>query len=293
MNLVVGLCVLSRVDSLEIFLKDALKLSGQKIKSSALSKKQLECSLSEHSEIQLPIELLNWREICPTPNTGVKVIEEDSDFLSLHKPQRIHTHPHGYETEPNLIGWMASQESLAKYLQVNKENYDRGALWRLDLETSGVVVIAKHQAIYDKVRTEFSTLVKKKYYLALVTGRMQAQTLNHCLIPSEKKGRKMAQANSAVNASLVVTPILEHNSHTVLLIELHQGIRHQIRAQLSLAGYPILGDELYEGAKAQRLFLHCLRYEFSDKVFQDKNLDLFGDVVDLNRLLQVLSDMGL
>lgn len=293
MNSLIGLCLLSEAESLEAFLKEVFKLSGQKIKTSNLSKKYLERSMPARSEIQLPIELCNWREICPTPFSGVKVLEEDADYLVLHKPHGIHTHPHGYESEPNLIGWLASEERLVKFLHVNSDNYDRGALWRLDFETSGVVVIAKHQKLYEKIRAEFSTLVKKKYYLAIVLGDVKPQTLKHCLAASEKKGRKMIQGSGAINASLIVTPLLEQKGCTALLIELHQGIRHQIRAQLSLAGLPILGDQLYGGKEAQRLYLHCLRYEFSEKVFQDQNLDLFGDVIDLDGLLQMLSNMRL
>ncbi len=289
----IGLCLCQNVESLEIFLKEVLGLSGQKIKSSSLTKKQLQLSLSHRQEIFLPLELINWKEICPTPHKGVHVITESNDWMALHKPSGVHTHPHGYDQEANLIGWLASQAELTWMIGVNHENYDRGALWRLDLETSGVVVVAKNDEFYDRVRGEFSSLVKKKYYLAVVEGEMQSSQLANKLTASEKKGRKMIQDPRGHEASLKVSPILRGENTTVVLLELNQGLRHQIRAQLSLAGFPILGDELYGGTKAARLFLHSYRYEFLDFVVRDQTLELFDDVIDLNRLLQMLGDMGL
>lgn len=288
-----SLCLCENMESLEDFLKHALGLSGQKIKGSQFSKKELQRQLVSRQEITLPLELLNWREVCPTPHKEIAVITETPEWVALHKPPGVHTHPHGYEIQPNLIGWLAAQEQFAPLVHVNSENYDRGALWRLDLETSGVVVVAKSSEFYHRVRDSFSSLVKRKYYLAIVEGTPPKGSLTHRLGASEKKGRKMVQDPRGQEASLVVTPLLQEGIHTVVLVELNQGMRHQIRAQLSLAGCPILGDTLYGGAEASRLFLHSYRYEFLEHVVRDQRMELFGDVVDLHRLLQVLSDMGL
>ncbi len=288
-----GLCLLQNFESLEVFLKESLGLSGQKIKSSELSKKQLQSSLSHRQELSLPIELINWKEICPTAHQEVSVLCETINWLALHKPAGVHTHPHGYDSSPNLVGWLATQPNLAPLINVNSANYDRGALWRLDLETSGVVVMAKNTDFYNKIRTEFSTLVKKKYYLAIVEGTPQSGQLIHKLLASEKKGRKMIADSRGQEAHLKLKPLMSSHGKTVVLVELDQGLRHQIRAQLSCAGFPILGDTLYGGAAASRLFLHSYRYEFLDSVVVDKTMELFGDVVDLNSLLQMLSDMGL
>lgn len=289
----VGLCLYQNSESLEQFLKESLGLSGQKVKSSPFSKKQLQANLVMRQEIHLPLELVNWREICPTPHAQIEVISETKDWLALHKPAGVHTHPHGYEIEANLIGWLAAQPAFAPLTHVNPENYDRGALWRLDFETSGVVVVAKSTEFYQKVRDKFSTLVKKKYYLAIVDGVPRPGKLSHRLFASEKKGRKMIQDERGQEANLVLRPLFSEGQNTVVLIELEQGVRHQIRAQLSLAGFPILGDALYGGKSAARLYLHSYRYEFLESVVKDQTMELFGDVVDLNRLLQVLSNMGL
>ena len=77
---------------------------------------------------------------------------------------------------------------------------------------------------------------------------------------------------------------------SLVLVNLKTGLRHQIRAQLSFLGFPILGDELYGGRKAERVFLHALRYEFSD-IVEDSNAELFNIFFDLNRALQMTHDM--
>jgi 23S rRNA pseudouridine1911/1915/1917 synthase len=77
---------------------------------------------------------------------------------------------------------------------------------------------------------------------------------------------------------------------SLLMIELKTGLRHQIRAQLSYLGFPILGDELYGGNKAERLYLHAWRYEWSEFV-EDNHMDLFDRFFDLNRAFQMCHDM--
>ena len=75
--------------------------------------------------------------------------------------------------------------------------------------------------------------------------------------------------------------LLVKDEKTLLLVSLETGLRHQIRAQLSHLGFPILGDELYGGAKSSRLFLHAWKYEW-DEIVVDQNADGFEKYFDLS-----------
>ena len=90
--------------------------------------------------------------------------------------------------------------------------------------------------------------------------------------------------------SLEVKKIMTTGNNSLVLVNLQSGLRHQIRAQLAALGFPILGDELYGGSRAERLFLHAWRYEWSE-IEEDNSADLFDGFFDLNSGLKMAHDM--
>jgi 23S rRNA pseudouridine1911/1915/1917 synthase len=283
-------CSLNDAESVESILKETFKLSGQKIKQSQLSKNYLKKKVFSRDCLRFPIELINYGEIYPLYH-GAKVIvlKETQEFLAIHKPPAVHTHPQRYEEVANLLSWL-SCNGFAHLNLVNANQHDRGALWRLDFETSGVVVIAKNDETYKKVRSDFQHIVKKKYYWAVVSGVPKSQKLINQLEKSGPKGERVKVSSTGEEVSLSFETLLTQNSRSLVLIELHHGYRHQIRVQMSALGFPLLGDTFYGGESAERLYLHCWRYELGTEIFQDNHAELFDNVIDLDRLLKMLND---
>jgi len=287
----IGFCVLEAFASVEEALRSLLRASGQSIKKQNFSKHFLARPLRTREEISLPITLVNARQIAPLDEARVRVLGEDADFLALHKPPGVATQPLSYGDGPNLVSWLALHRPAL--LQVNREAQERGTLWRLDQETSGLVVCAKNQPSFEAIRSNFHHIVKRKIYLAIVSGEAKShETLVHQLGPHGPRGSKMHQVpQGGALAELTYHALARSGAHTLVAVDLKQGVRHQIRAQLSLAGLPILGDELYGGERSERLFLHCWRYQFADREWQDDHAELFdGRFLDLHRLLQVFGD---
>lgn len=286
----VEITTLEDFSSAEDFLKNVVKASGQSIKQHGFDKRWLKSHLKSKNTFKLPLALLNRHEIWPS-FSGPKpsILNESTAFVAIHKPAGVHTHQISYEATPNLLSWLVTEKRF-DLLEVNKELSDRGCLYRLDGPTSGLVLYAKETETYDEVRKNFSTLFHQKKYLCIVNGNPgNKDHVEHFLSPFGPKGAQMKCGHAGVRAVLSYKTLETKNEYSLVEVSLQTGHRHQIRVQMSELGFPILGDELYGGNKATRLFLHCYEYAMKWKneelSWKDPKADLFESFFDLNRLL--------
>lgn len=219
----------------------------------------------EKEMIKVPTKLVNHGLINPNySGASIEIIEENNDFIAVNKPIKVHTHPNDYTCSQNILSYLASINKF-EALDVNSEYYDRGVLYRLDFETSGIVILSKSNSLYRDVRDQFHNVAKKKIYLARVCGN--AESLlgihRHNLKSSQKKGSLITLGDeNSPRAELEVIEVdyCSVTDQSLLKIELKTGLRHQIRFQLSTLNFPILGDKLYGGQKADRMYLHASEY---------------------------------
>lgn len=290
-----SLSSLSSEDTLSDWLKKKFNISQNQLKK-FLNKKQLSLKVESKKELQLPIDLMNSLMINPIyEGPEIKILNEDSEFLVLSKPFRVHCHPLKYTDHDNILSFLR-ENNYYRYLQVNTDQYDRSLVYRLDYETSGLLVLANRDELYNKLRKNFHQQVKTKIYIAICEGDIsfegncaqyfkdfgpkgQQQKVFATLVPKSNKG-EMTISKIAYN---------KERKLSLVKVELKTGLRHQIRAGMYFLGNPILGDELYGGAKSERLFLHAYEYKIeinSDvKRYRDTNLSLFNKFFDLNSLL--------
>ncbi len=276
-------------------LKDALKglgFSGQKIKK-YLPAKLLQKSVRARDIFKLPLDLVNNLEINPVyEGSECFILFESEKYLAVHKPPAIHSHPLQYSDKNTVLNSLAAHQKW-ETLNINKENYDRGLLHRLDFETSGVLLLAKKEELLRSLRDNFNVSMKRKVYLAIVDGEFNQEGFHRQNFASfGAKGEKQVLSNS-VDAQVAESEIyfLEKvgTNQSLVMVILKTGIRHQIRAQLSSLGFPILGDTLYGGPEAPRLFLHSWLYEWEITV-EDRRAELFSDFLDLDRAFKMASD---
>lgn len=290
----VEFCWLIDQISLKGALQDLLGCSGQLLKKN-FSSKELLIPIRAQRPYRLPLNLVNHKKINPIYlGPDASVLAEQENYLVIHKPANIHSHPHEYSDKNTILNFLTTTP-FAKYLEVNPENYDRGLLYRLDFETSGLLLMAKSTSYYDQIRVNFNQLMKSKYYLAVVDGEFNKDGFHqHSFKAIGEKGSKQkvlpAYERGDALGELEVRLVDYQEGKSLLLVNLHSGLRHQIRAQLAYLGFPILGDTLYGGHKAQRLFLHAYRYEF-ESIEEDRKAELFDSFFDLNRCFQMCHDM--
>jgi 23S rRNA pseudouridine1911/1915/1917 synthase len=291
LNKTIELCFLNSGHSLKSELCSLFHVSNSYLKK---YKKFLtkENDIKAKEKYRIPINIVNYGLVNPLyDGPQVKVLYEDEDFLVLSKPVKIHSHPLGYDESDNLLSFLR-ENGFDKVLWVNSKQYDRGLLHRLDFETSGVILLAKKQQIYEYVRNYPSDFFKQKVYLAIVNGKIEkTQTLVHYLSSCGKKKAKVKASQDdhpdAFRAECLVEPLDYHanNNLSLVRLKLKEGKRHQLRVQMAANKTPILGDPLYGTTPAQRMFLHSLSYEvFYQKKysFQDHNLESFKNFFDLN-----------
>ncbi len=271
-----SLSVLVPQVSVELFLKDLLGLSTTALKKFSFSKKFLSLKAERGMVLELPFNTLNRGAIFPEYiGPSMKVLFEDDLLLALDKAPFIHTHPLSYFEKDNCLSFLRATRT-DQILEVNSSHYDRGLLYRLDYETSGVLIYVKDEVLHQNLRENFSTLVKEKIYHCVVKGEFKKEGKHeHLFSASGERGHKilcvpaqMAQSKKDWQKGELKVRCLKYDqtkNESLLEVTLYTGLRHQIRAQLASLGFPLIGDELYGGEKHERLCLHAQSYSLEWK----------------------------
>jgi len=176
----------------------------------------------------------------------LKILYEDNHIIVIVKPV-------GVLSQPNKSGDFSILEEVKKYL---KEKYKKpgnvflGLIHRLDRPVSGVMLFAKTSKGASRLSEQFINQEVEKTYHAIVTGNMPQKrgVLINTLI-KDKKLKKGREKSDGKEARLFYEVVKFNKNYSLLKISIEGGQFHQIRAQLSLAGFPILGDVKYKGEK--------------------------------------------
>ena len=180
-----------------------------------------------------------------------QIVYEDEAVLVIRKPA-------GLATESAGIGQKDVVSELKNY--VAKKNPGKmpylGIVHRLDQPVEGLLVFAKTKKAAEDLTTQLGKGTLKKEYLAVVCGKVPENTGRLVDYLAKEKGMavvKDAADTQAKKAVLSYTKKAETEKFTLLAVQIETGRFHQIRAQLSHAGFPILGDEKYGSEESKEL----------------------------------------
>jgi len=173
-------------------------------------------------------------------NVSDHILFEDNDIILINKPCSLMVE------HPNLLQQV--QKHVKKGLHPNKEVYAQH-IHRLDRPVSGVVLFAKKKSILRDLSEQFAQRTVKKYYKALTNYKpnLEKATLEDWLFKDTKikKAIIYLQEQPETNKVSLSYTTTAFKTFTLWDIALHTGKYHQIRAQLSNAECPILGDLVY------------------------------------------------
>jgi 23S rRNA pseudouridine1911/1915/1917 synthase len=217
-------------------------------------------------DLAAPVSAGAEPEALPLP-----ILYEDRDFLVVDKPAGMVVHPAAGHSSGTLVN--ALLHHVADLSGIGGEKRP-GIVHRLDRGTSGLMVVAKHDAAHEELARQFRDREVEKEYVALVWGVVQAGRRIDSPIGRDTANRKKMSAR-ARRSREAVTRITgaEHFGRALTLarVAIHTGRTHQIRVHLSAIGHPVVGDPLYGGvhrrvpgtlhavARLDRPFLHAAR----------------------------------
>ncbi|KHF38835.1 RluA family pseudouridine synthase [Halalkalibacter okhensis] len=195
------------------------------------------------------------------------IVFEDDHLLVINKEAGMSTIPsreHPLHSLANFVlGYYRQKELKTTFHAVN----------RLDRDTSGLLIIAKHRLAHDRLSKLQQEGLVNRYYQAIVTGKpiCEKGTIDAPIgrDPNSIITRQVrADGKRAVTHYSVMSVT---NQASLIHIKLETGRTHQIRVHFSYVGHPLLGDELYGGMRdrIKRHALHCFKIEFQHPFTND------------------------
>lgn len=227
--------------------------------------------LKAQDVVQITIPDEGEHETVLLDETPIDIVYEDAHLLVVNKPANVASIPAQYH--PN--GTMANRVK-AYYKRQNYANQVIHVVTRLDRDTSGLMVFAKHGFAHAKLDVQLRNKQFVKRYQALVTGEI-AQLQNHALIdlPIARDYDSLLKRKIDDSGKQAKTEYwLEKQNQELALvdIQLHTGRTHQIRVHFAAIRCPLRGDELYGGLVDEtmnRQALHCYELQFTHPFTQE------------------------
>lgn len=176
-------------------------------------------------------------------------IWSNDEIVAIHKPANLPVN----RTTRNVYN------TLIQLLRRDSPWLDAHLLHRLDLETSGLILIAKNNAVARKYQSNLDHLIKCKIYRAVVVGKpdwkMKDFTCDLATLDENQGGSAIRSQmhvvpqgegkESRTRFNVLAIKVKEGISYSLIECELFTGRKHQIRAQLAYLDHPIVGDKIY------------------------------------------------
>lgn len=205
------------------------------------------------------------------------IVYEDADCAVVDKPAGMVVHPATSHRQDTLVNALLARYPEMKEMVDPESRAGRrpGIVHRLDKDTSGLMVVARHAAAQTALQAQFRQRSVEKVYLALLYGHLASPegAVDAPMGRDPRQRKRMAVVAGGRRAStrytvrqFLYTPYGTPEYYT--LVEAHPvtGRTHQIRVHFAHIGYPIVGDTVYGRRKSRlscpRQFLHAYRLGF-------------------------------
>jgi 23S rRNA pseudouridine1911/1915/1917 synthase len=196
----------------------------------------------------------------PIPLT---IIYEDADVLVIDKPAGLVVHPAPGHATGTLVNAILAH--VPAMLTTTTNATRPGIVHRLDKDTSGLLIVAKHDAALRFLSHQFKERTTEKVYVALVHGHL-VPALGKIDAPIGRDPRhrqRMAVVADGRQAQTSYRVLRYLDGFTLLEAMPHTGRTHQIRVHLASIGHPVAGDPVYGPRRSvlglSRQFLHAAR----------------------------------
>jgi len=219
-------------------------------------------------EITLP-EPKNPLEIVPNDVPGFRVVYQDTDIVVVDKPAGVASHPSVGWDGPTVGGALLAQGIT---ISTSGAQERQGIVQRLDVGTSGLMVLAKSEVAYSVLKQAFRDRAVHKVYHAVIQGLADplAGTFDAPIGRHPKHEFKFAVMQDGKPSVTHYETIEAFPSASLVEVVLETGRTHQIRVHFSTFRHPLVGDTMYGAdpvlaAKVglDRQWLHAMRLSFT------------------------------
>jgi 23S rRNA pseudouridine1911/1915/1917 synthase len=239
---------------IQAWIKDGLvRVNGAAAKPSTILRggEQIEVSPADPPPLKAEAE-----------DAPIEILYEDAAVIAVNKPAGLVVHAgagaHSGTLVNRLVHHFASLSKIGGELRP-------GIVHRLDRGTSGVILVARTDAAHRALAAQFSGRTTEKTYLALVEGRVNADS-GRITKPITRdpahRTRMTARLEHGRDALTEYRVLRRFEKFTYLEVRIGTGRTHQIRAHLASIRHPVAGDKLYGAQAADRIFLHAWRIRF-------------------------------
>lgn len=234
----------------------------------------------------LIIEMDDENQEIKPQDIPLDIIYEDYDLIVVNKQPYILVHP----TKNHKDNTIAN--GLANYFKEKNINKKIRFVNRLDMNTSGILVIAKNPFGHQQMAQQFENNTVDKRYIAVVNGRLDKEygVIDKPIGRSNEDSIKNLVTKKGRRAITKYWVIERYNNATMLEVKIETGRTHQIRVHLNHIGHPIIGDTLYYKTSEliDRQALHSYSLEFN--IPRDgRKIKIYADLPeDMRRLIQSL-----
>ena len=206
--------------------------------------------------------------VVPETVEGIKIVHDDDAIVVIDKPIGVAVHPSPGWTGPTVVGHLAG---AGFRIATSGAAERQGIVQRLDVGTSGVMVIAKSEYAYSVLKNAFRNRTVDKTYHALVQGHPDPLrgTVDAPIGRHPKYDYKFAVMAEGKNSITHYETLEAHRFASLLEIHLETGRTHQIRVHMAALKHPCVGDLTYgaDPVLAQRVglarqWLHAVRLGF-------------------------------
>lgn len=206
--------------------------------------------------------------IVPEVVEGIKIIHDDDALVVIDKPVGVAVHPSPGWSGPTVVGHLVA---AGFRIATSGASERQGIVQRLDVGTSGVMVIAKSEYAYSRLKNAFRHRTVDKTYHALVQGHPDPLrgTIDAPIGRHPKHDYKFAVMGDGKHSVTHYETLEAHRFASLLEIHLETGRTHQIRVHMAALKHPCVGDPTYGGDPVlaqrvglQRQWLHAVRLGF-------------------------------
>lgn len=196
--------------------------------------------------------------------SSLDIVYEDEHLLIVNKPTEVASIPSQYHKNGTMANYVKYY-----YNQQNYVNRVIHVVTRLDRDTTGLMMFAKHGFAHAMMDKQLQSGELKKYYHALVGGDLSRLSEHEMIdLPIGRDNTsiiKRCVIESGQQALTEYTLVEKSQDIAQVAVQLHTGRTHQIRVHFSEIGCPLIGDELYGGDLTKglnRQALHCQKLVF-------------------------------